>query len=332
MSKKNKNNGNRNGEFKIPKDVTKSFLATFKKWKKENDFYSSKKDAKKAFYLEKLDVFGHTVIPLLIRYGYRSEVNEIRNSLYEVITEPDFVKVTYKAVDKGDGFENMILYPIIVQDIAEALTRQCKAESTDDQTKVIPDVDDLLETSKEILAKRLKKAKKMGIDEATAYSCLSIIPTVDILDIKNDDKSRKKFYIYRRVLTAMYTLAKDKPMGVKVDDLIEFVFRKGEEYIPTFVACVILEKKERQNSMTETQKALFNELTTWAFNKLETFDKETINLVLNLYLSVRKEDDGNNRDSARRFYISSLPENEYPKTLAAMKKIVERSEDNKKYF
>lgn len=84
--------------------------------------------------------------------------------------------------------------------------------------------------------------------------------------------------------------------------------------------------------MTETQKQLFNELTTWAFNKLETFDKETINLVLNLYLNVRKEDENNNRDSARRFYISSLPENEYPKTLAAMKKIVERSEDNKKYF
>ena len=332
MSKKNKNNGNRNGEFKIPKDVTKSFLSTFKKWKKENDFYSDKKEAKKAFYLEKLDIFGHTVIPLLIKYGFRSEVNEIRNDLYEVITDPNFVKVTYKSVHKGDGFENMILYPIVVQDIIEALSRQCKAEPTDGQTKVVPEVDDLLETSKEILAKRLKKAKKMGIDEATAYSCLSIIPTVDILDIKNDDKNRKKFYTYRKLLTAMYTLAKDKPLSVKVDDLIEFIFRKGEEYIPSFIACVILEKKERQNSMTETQKQLFNDLTTWAFNTLETFDKETINLVLNLYVSVRKEDENNNRDSARRFYISSLPENEYPKTLAAMKKIVDRSEDNKKYF
>ena len=199
MSKnKNKNNGNRGGDFKIPKDVTKGFLATFKKWKKENDFYTGKKEAKKAFFAEKLDIFGHSVIPLLIRYGYRNEVKEIKNDLYTVITDPDFVKVTFKSVDKGDGFENMVLYPIIVQDVAEALARQCKAESTDDATKV-PDMDDMIVTSKAILAKRLKKAKKAGIDEATAYSCLSIIPTVDILDIKNDERSNKKFFTYRKL-------------------------------------------------------------------------------------------------------------------------------------
>lgn len=333
MSKnKNKNNGNRNAsDFKIPKDVTKGFMITFKKWKKENDFYSGKKEAKKAFFAEKLDIFGHSVIPLLVKYGFRNEVKEIKNDLYEVITDPDFVKVTFKSVDKGDGFENMVLYPIVVQDIGEALARQAKAEAAEGNN-VVPDMDDMLETSKAILAKRLKKAKKMGIDEATSYSCLSIIPTVEILNIKNDERSSKKFYIYRKLLTAMYSLAKDKPLSVKVDDLIEFVFRKGEEYIPTFIACVILEKKERQNSMTETQKRLFNDLTTWAFGKLETLDKETINLVLNLYVNVRKDDENNNRDSARRFYISSLPENEYPKTLAAMKKIIDRSEDNKKYF
>lgn len=49
MSKKN-NNGNHGGEFKIPKDVTKGFMITFKKWKKDNDFYSSKKEAKNAFF------------------------------------------------------------------------------------------------------------------------------------------------------------------------------------------------------------------------------------------------------------------------------------------
>ena len=84
--------------------------------------------------------------------------------------------------------------------------------------------------------------------------------------------------------------------------------------------------------MTETQKKLFNDLTTWAFTKLETLDKETINLVLTLYVNWRKDDENNNRDSARRFYISSLPENEYPKTLNAMKKIIERNKDNEKYF
>lgn len=331
MSKKN-NNGNRGGgEFKIPKDVTKGFMITFKKWKKENDFYSSKKEAKKAFFAEKLDVFGHAVIPLLIKYGYRNEVKEIKNDLYEVITDPDFVKVTFKSVDKGDGFENMVLYPVICQDIAESLTRQCNNESTDSETKV-PDIDDMLETSKAIMAKRLKKAKKSGIDEATAYSCLCIIPTVEILNIKNDDRSSKKFYIYRKLLTSMYAMAKDKPLTVDVGDLIDFIFRKGEEYIPTFIACVILEKKERMNSMTETQKKLFNDLTTWAFTKMETLDKETINLVLTLYVNWRKDDENNNRDSARRFYISSLPENEYPKTLNAMKKIIERNKDNEKYF
>ena len=87
MSKDNKKR-----EFKIPKEV-KNFLMPFKKWKKDNDFYESKKDARKAYYTEKLEWMGESVIPLLVSYGYRQEVIEIKNDLYEGLSDPEFVKV-----------------------------------------------------------------------------------------------------------------------------------------------------------------------------------------------------------------------------------------------
>ena len=326
MSKDNKKR-----EFKIPKEV-KNFLMPFKKWRKDNAFYESKKDARKAYYTEKLEWMGESVIPLLVSYGYRQEVIEIKNDLYEGLSDPEFVKVATKAVKKGDGFENQSLYAVLVQDMAEALAKQARVESAKTGETVVTDIDDMIELSKMVLEKKIKKAKKVGIDEATAFSVLSILPDTSILDIHNDNRCNKKFYFYRKLINCLYSLAKDKPLCVPVGEIIEFVFRKGDDFIPSFIVCAMLERKERYNSLNKTQQEVYDQLTTWAFSKLETYDKETITAALRLYYNWRKDDAANNRDSQRRYYVSSLPENEYPKTVACMNKIIASGDEHTKDF
>ena len=59
--------------------------------------------------------------------------------------------------------------------------------------------------------------------------------------------------------------------------------------------------------------------------------EEIVNILRN-YAEIRKRDAAQNNDDNRRFYISSLPSEDYPKILRAVERVVERDETLKKFF
>ena len=79
--------------FSIPDDALKMAKTSLKKFKKKNDdYYDGKKEMKKAYYEELVDLLPDT-IALLVRYGHVKEVQEIKDQLYEKLVDPQFVKV-----------------------------------------------------------------------------------------------------------------------------------------------------------------------------------------------------------------------------------------------
>ena len=115
MAKDEKRNDRK--EFKIPDEVKKLAKLSFKKFKKtDGDYYDSKKDLRKAYYAQIVDLLP-AAIALIIKYGHIEAVKEVKELIYEKITDPKFVKYLRKEIKAGSEFDNMILLPTIVYDI-----------------------------------------------------------------------------------------------------------------------------------------------------------------------------------------------------------------------
>lgn len=321
MAKDEKRNDRK--EFKIPDEVKRLTKMSFKKFKKtDGDYYDSKKDLRKAYYAQIIDLIPSAIV-LIIKYGHIEAVKETKENIYEKITDPKFVKYLRKEIKAGSEFDNMILLPTIIYDIvgeAHKAVEAAKAEDPDTETTF--DVDDLVQVSRDILKKKIKKLTKAGVDEAVAFDVLSVIPDTKILA-----KSQK--YHIRRFFTVLYEHAKTKE--IKFDKIMKEVFKNGD-YINSVITFALLERKEKIANFTDSQKKLFNDITEYCFSTMEEMKKDEIYDILKSYTDVRKRDESQGKDTNRRYYISSLPESDYPRILKTVERLCARDENLKKYF
>ena len=323
MPKENRHNNQKKG-FKIPNDVKELLKLNYKKYKKQHDDYSlSKKEMKELFYAEYIDRLPET-IAMLIKYGNVNEVREIKDEIYKKIVDTDFIKYLTKELKKYDlEFDNMILLPVIIYDVQEEITKTATAMKAENPSaNVDTDVSDLIDISRIILKKRIKKFVKEGIDESLAFDLLSVLPNSKILE-------KSPNYHLRRFFGVIYEHAKVKE--IDINKIMKMMFKDDEADIATVITYALLERKEKIVSFTEGQKKVFNDITEYCFKTLEEMNKSTINAVLKSYVEARKRDDSQNKDSNRRYYISSLPESDYPRITRAVMKICE-NEELKKYF
>ena len=65
---------------------------------------------------------------------------------------------------------------------------------------------------------------------------------------------------------------------------------------------------------------------------MEEMKKDEIYDILKSYTDVRKRDESQGKDTNRRYYISSLPESDYPRILKAVDRLCNTDEKLKKYF
>lgn len=324
MSKeKNKNRDQKKG-FKIPEDARKLAKLTPKKFKKESgDYYDSKKDLKKGYYAQIIEYLPES-IQLLVRYGHLAEVKETREAIYAKLTDRDFIKYLKKEIKSGGEFDNMELLPNLIYDIMKEAQRAVEMElQANPDSKVEYDLDDLIEISQLILKKKIKKLTKAGIDENVAFDVLSIMPDPVIL-------KRSQFFHIRSLYTVLYEHA--KKVEIDFAKLIKIVLKGAEDYTGSMITFALLERKEKIANLTDGQRKLFNDITEWALKTLESMSKDEVGAVLKAYVDARKRDESQNRDTNRRYYLSSLPSEDYPRITKAMERIVSRDETLKKYF
>lgn len=315
MSKKN--NDKKKQEFKIPEDAKRLIKLSPKKFKKESKgLYDSKKELKKAYCAQILDYMPET-LAMLVRYGNVEEVKEVKDSIYEKITDPNFIKFASKL----DEFDMLILLPIVVKDICAEAAKQVEAAKEDGQN-ITFDLTDLVELSSMILKKKVKKMKKEGIDEALAFDVLSVIPTPEVL-------KKSQYFHIRNLFTVIYEHAKDKE--IPFEKIMKILFKGDEAYINSVITFALLERKEKIGNFTDSQKQVFNNITEYCFKSMEEMKKDDIHAILKAYTDARKRDESQGKDTNRRYYISSLPETDYKKILSVVTRMSE-DESVKKYF
>ena len=167
----------------------------------------------------------------------------------------------------------------------------------------------------------MKKLKKAGVPETVAFDALSVIPTSRALE-------KSQTYRIRTLFRVLYEHAKNEDFSI--EPIMKLVIKS--DYHAAVITFLLLEKKEIYVNYTDKQKEFFNKVTDWCFNTLEDFPKETINSVLRTYIKTRQNDKAQNRDSNRRFFLSSLPEDQFPKIVKVMNKIIEQDETVKEFL
>ena len=318
------NTNNKNRKIHIPEDVKEFAKADFKKFKKRNsDYYDSKKELKQGYYLYLVDLFP-PVIEFIVKYGYinNDDVQQVKNRALAKINDMDFIKVVKKTIKRGDDIENIKLLPIIIKEILIEAKKRNDAILAENPNGKIYDMSDLTELSYLILKKKMKKFEKAGISTSLAFDVLSIIPCKEAL---------KSSHMYR--IHALYDTLYEhaKTSQIDFDKLIDLAV--DEDYHLACISFALLERKEKFSKLTDSQKTLYLAITNWCFNTMEKkLKKQEVYELINVYVRARIRDDKNGRDSNRRYSLSSLSEEDYPRIATVVKRIIADDDSVKKYL
>lgn len=315
-------NETKSKNIKINDDVKEFAKMSYKKYKKENaNFYDSKKEVKQSYYMSLIDLLPD-VIEFVVKYGHlqQQNVQEVKTLIYQKLTDYDFIKALKKEV-KNNKIKNIKLLPIIINEIlceAKKLNDQRLAENKNAEVYNMEDIQELLQL---ILKKRLKKFAKAGIDAATSLDVLSIIPCDEALRIS-------QFFRIKSFFDCLYEHTKG--VAVPFDTIMELI--ADEEYYPMFITFALLERKERFSKFTEAQKTLYVDISSWCFKVMEGLKSDEIKSIINVYVNGRKRDDAQGKDGNRRYNLSTLVPDDYPKITKVINAMLSHDESIKKYL
>lgn len=263
------------------------------------------------------------IVDFYTRKAHLKESAEIINELYSKMNNEKFVKALNK-IRKSDDEEvklNIGLSVIIAGFIEK------KHNDPETSEEIIEAYTNLIS---KLLKTRIKEVnKKLNLDNDLIADMLLIVPE------KSYIKNHKIVGIYsQKMLRKLYILSQDKDIGINDIKTIKKLFKRliGENLYDLIAVNILLEKKEFLKNFNEKQQAIWNLMTNFALDTIESQDKKHIGELIEYYVSRRKRDAKNDRDSARRISLSSIDAEQYPKTAKVISKLVKSNSDIEKYL
>lgn len=317
------NSGKRN-QFDIDKSVRKFATIDFKSFKKKNkDYFDGKKEMRKGYILNLIDNLPQ-VIKFIVKYGHidNNDVRSVRDGALAKLSNEEFIKAVRKELKLDNKIDNIKLLPIINDIILKEAVKTNAERLAENANAEVYDVEPLLDLSKAILKKKLKKFEKAGIPEAIAFDVLSVIPCNEALD-------SSQFYRVRTFFDRLYESSKTQTIPfTNIMDLIT-----GEDKFPMFITFALLERKEKFTKLTDNQKTLYLDISTWCFDQMENkLSSDVVRNIIKMYIKSRKHDDSAGKDSNRRYSLISLPETDYKKIRKIVDEMVAKDDSIKKYL
>ena len=305
--------------------MSKITLKKFKKKKVEEGEDFSKKELKKAYMDELIDYLPET-IDFLLRYGgiQTNEMKDLRNSIYGKIADHKFIKYLTKQIKDDEDVGDIRLLPAIIRDIiSEVKMQEEKDKQQNPNANISYDTSDILNLSQLILRKKIKKADKdLGIDPDVALDLLMVIPHKSML------KDRQINYRLRLFMNVLYEHA--KTADINYESCLKLVGLN--EYAQSVVVFNLLERRSKFNNFNENQQKLFIAINEWMLNQLEEMNRTDLESVLKLYTDLRKRDASQNRDEDRRYFLKSVPEDEFPNLKKVINHMIDSNGDIEKFF
>ena len=322
---------NNNG---VPKDVTKFAEASFKAFKKKEkyalDGCDSKKEKKKMLKRLKLRYIDNLLeyLPAAVKFAVTragiKEYADIIEAIKEKVYDEEFVEYLIELVDNKADIDNLDMLPIMYRQFLMKAYSWNKENGDDEGAVETKDIEKLI---KLIIKKKYKKLIDRGVPEKQAFDYVTILPTIEVLK----ERGQYRYYV-NSLLTCMYGYAKEEE--VKFDEVMRVLFKIKDDDCDLTSLCVqiLLEKKDVISEFTEGQKDLYNKITSWCLDRMESKNsKAEIERILRSYIHIRQNDERNHRDANRRVYLSTISAEDYPK-IASVVANLGNNVENKKYL
>lgn len=298
----------------------------FKKKQKKKSSWVTKKEIQEYYHLALLDNLPGAIIYLILQgYVRKDEIQDLKNRIFKNLINKKFVKFLTKEIENDEYIENIEYLPILIKEILEVINKTNKEMLAEDPNAKTIESDDIVNLSRVIMKKKIKKLTKKGVDANVAFDVLSIVPTKKVMELY---RSSKVFRI-KSLFDCLYEHSKTKT--IPFAEIISVVL--GRDYYPAIIAFALLERKEHFGTLNESQKAFYLQVSTWCFDTLEKeLNKEEIVGVLETYISTRKRDEINGKDGNRRYALNTLSEDDYPKLKKIINEMVVKDDSIKKYL
>jgi hypothetical protein len=284
--------------------------------------------------MEKEDITGllYDLLPDLVSYyirkGHHTENRELVETLFAkmVATEPDFLK-HLKRVVKADDFSpvNPSVATIISDLLAYAVRKDSENLRNDENAQPFMS-DEMKETYKKLIGKILGKrvdklSKKLGLSNDYISELLVVVPDPDVVG----DAKYLGNYVFR-ILRKMYALAKEGDTPISDTKTIRKLFKGifGEDMLNYVAVNVLLERKDNISRFNNQQIELWNLVTEFALDQIESNDKEEVRNLITYFVERREKDADKGRDFARRIPLTSIADDVYTKIAKAVSKVSEK--------
>lgn len=307
-------------------------MKAYKKQSKKNgtDYFTSKKELRESYY-DYLNRLLPYAINYLVAFGYRTDedIQTIKNGVFEKLYSDEYKKyvalIADTVSDDVNNLENAQFLPIIIKDLLCKMDEQNQLIRAEDPKAPIYEADNLVDLSRVIMKKKLKKMKKSGVNKDLAFDVLSIIPVSDALDFS----SRYRMNAMNGCLMA-HSVKLAETTEIPVNEIFDIVFDDEVRY-GFVISYLLLAGKDQFTKLSEAEQKTYLAITKWALGKMEAMKPNEVYAILTYYIKVRVQDKSQGKDYARRLVLTDIPESEYPKTKKVIDKYaLELSDENKK--
>lgn len=263
------------------------------------------------------------LVDFYTKKAHLKESTEVINELFDKMSNEKFVKALNKIRKSKDEEVKLNIGMSVI--IAGFIEKKHNDENVSEE--LIESYTDLIG---KLLKNRIKEVnKKLELDNDLIADLLLIVPE------KSYIKNHKIVGIYsQKMLRKLYILSQEKDIGINDIKTVKKIFKRiiGENMYDLIAINILLEKKEFLKNFNERQQAIWNLMTNFALDVIESQDKKHIAELIEYYVSRRKRDARNERDAARRISLTAIDAEQYPKTSKVISKMTKANSDIEKYL
>lgn len=261
-------------------------------------------------------------------------IDKVKDGVENIIRNGVIMKRIAKLYKKDrDAYPNMIFLPGMIMNTILYYSRE---DMTEEEQKIADGMnkEELIAFCEKILAKEIKRYRKLGLSPEVAYQMAVVVPTTKLFK-----KKRGRVY-YRRLIQAMYDIA--EVQEVDVDAILQAVCKvdkkKGiskSDFLEGFFSEFIMRKSSNKAAkFTDNQKELHEALIDRTLMYLNNMKHKKLRILLKEYINRRKMAEEYKNDSKRviKFTDHANSNSPYENIKAVVLDLIETNSSNELYL
>lgn len=329
-------------KIKVPKSVLDLRMSP-KKFAKKNNVRikgkglskSERKHAKKRLdrmYAENAINGLNKAVKILAEHPDAKKIDKVKEGVDNIISNPDVMKRVAKLYSKNpESYTNMIFLPNMIM---STIAYYSSDSITDEEKEIAQSLDKeaLAEFCEKILKSKIKRYKKMGLEDEVAFQLAAVVPTAKLF------KNNRTWY--KKLIQQMYDMA--TVSEIDVDLILKAIIKidkdkqiNKKDFLEGFFSEFILQRSTNKSlKFTENQKDLHETLIERTLIYLDNLKGRKLKDILKQYIKRRKRAEEYKNDTKRviKFIDHANSNSSYTNIKSVVQELIADNSTNELYL